>query len=211
MRFAVSQHGFLSKLCHFQWRLGSSLSQNNGAQFPTQLLKTCSCTKPFPITKLLKLPRMIIAMGLLSYLFVSCLGLGFYSPSASCIAVVCFVYLPFFSFGSFMSIEPQSVSFRCFRILQKKKSLFSYRVFFWVAKLDLPLIVVGGSPGFYGVQCSSSTVVCLILTQKATGESVIFLLSEDTTLQRGGSVFIFRISTVDKLLTMRRNLCLLCI
>lgn len=80
-----------------------------------------------------------------------------------------------------------------------------------MAKLDLPLIVVGGSPGFYGVQCSSSTVVCLILTQKATGESVIFLLSEDTTLQRGGSVFIFRISTVDKLLTMRRNLCLLCI
>lgn len=75
-----------------------------------------------------------------------------------------------------------------------------------MAKLDLPLIVVEGSPGFYGVQCSSSTVVCLILTQKATGESVIFLLSEDTTSQRGGGIFILRISTVDKLLlTMRRT------
>ncbi len=97
MRFAGSQHGFLSKLCHFHWRLGSSLSQNNGAQFPTQLLKTCSCTKTLSHYKFVKaIPRMIITLGLLSYLFVSCLGLRFYSPSASCIAVVCFVYLPFF-------------------------------------------------------------------------------------------------------------------
>ncbi len=65
-----------------------------------------------------------------------------------------------------------------------------------MAKLDLPLIVVGEALVF--MECNVLPPLwCVTLTQKATGESVIFLLSEDTTLQRGGSIFIFRISTVE--------------